>query len=72
MSQSSKVVFVNGKSRCGCRLEYSDGKGLYSDVTTIELCSKHLHLETETNVVQFKQKEAPHIPNDGFPFNKDI
>ena len=35
------IVFVNGKSECGCKIEFSDGYGEYSDVHEIILCNKH-------------------------------
>ncbi len=41
-----QIIFVNGKSECGCHLDFSDGEGSYSDVHTITLCSKHKVEET--------------------------
>ncbi|EAY8205873.1 hypothetical protein ATY52_14880 [Salmonella enterica] len=38
---SNKIVFVNGKSKCGCVMAFSDGGGEYSDVHTIIPCAKH-------------------------------
>lgn len=40
---SDEIVFVNGKSKCGCVMEYSDGGGEYSDVHSITPCDKHAH-----------------------------
>jgi hypothetical protein len=37
----SKIIFINGKSECGCKMEFSDGHGEYSDVHEIILCNKH-------------------------------
>lgn len=36
-----KITFVNGESKCGCEMEFSDGEGQYSDVHTIKLCAHH-------------------------------
>lgn len=38
---TNQIVFVNGKSKCGCVMEYSDGGGEYSDVHTITPCAEH-------------------------------
>lgn len=38
---SNKIVFVNGKSKCGCVMAFSDGGGEYSDVHTIIPCAEH-------------------------------
>lgn len=38
---TDKIVFVNGKSKCGCVMDYSDGGGEYSNVHTISPCHKH-------------------------------
>lgn len=38
---NNQIVFVNGKSKCGCVMEYSDGGGEYSDVHTITPCAEH-------------------------------
>ncbi|EAS1945705.1 hypothetical protein AXB88_04940 [Salmonella enterica] len=38
---SNKIVFVNGKSKCGCVIAFSDGGGEYSDVHTIIQCAEH-------------------------------
>ncbi len=40
---SDEIVFVNGKSKCGCVMEFSDGGGEYSDVHRITPCNKHAH-----------------------------
>lgn len=37
----TKIIFINGKSDCGCTMEFSDGHGEYSDVHTITLCRDH-------------------------------
>lgn len=41
MANPTKIVFVNGKSECGCIMTYSDGHGEYSDVHEITLCENH-------------------------------
>lgn len=38
---SNEIVFINGKSRCGCMMAFSDGGGEYSDVHRITLCEQH-------------------------------
>ncbi|EDS4241521.1 TPA: hypothetical protein ACIVLM_002966 [Salmonella enterica subsp. enterica serovar Birkenhead] len=38
---SNKIVFVNGKSKCGCVMAFSDGGGEYSDVHTIIQSAEH-------------------------------
>ncbi|EDR5178958.1 hypothetical protein CEH78_005024 [Salmonella enterica] len=38
---SNKIVFVNGKSKCGCVMAFSDGGGEYSDVHAIIPCAEH-------------------------------
>ncbi|HHX1452287.1 TPA: hypothetical protein ACU6JA_004381 [Salmonella enterica] len=38
---SNEIIFVNGKSKCGCVMEFSDGGGEYSDVHTITPCAEH-------------------------------
>lgn len=38
---SNEIIFVNGKSKCGCMMEFSDGGGEYSDVHTITPCAEH-------------------------------
>lgn len=38
---SNQIVFVNGKSKCGCTMEYTNGCGEYSDVHTITPCAEH-------------------------------
>ncbi|EHF4365691.1 hypothetical protein JZQ54_002332 [Salmonella enterica subsp. enterica serovar 4,5,12:b:-] len=38
---SNKIIFVNGKSKCGCVMASSDGGGEYSDVHTIIPCAEH-------------------------------
>ncbi|EJJ7183565.1 hypothetical protein NJK71_000353 [Salmonella enterica] len=43
---SNEIVFVNGKSKCGCIIEFSDGGGEYSDVHTITPCAEHSCPET--------------------------
>ncbi|HCJ3995384.1 TPA: hypothetical protein NR138_001409 [Salmonella enterica] len=43
---SNKIVFVNGKSKCGCVMAFSDGGGEYSDVHTIIPCAEHSMLES--------------------------
>lgn len=42
---NNQIVFVNGKSKCGCTMEYTDGCGEYSDVHTITPCAAHSHQE---------------------------
>lgn len=36
-----KIVFINGESKCGCKMQFSDGYGEYSDVHEITLCEIH-------------------------------
>lgn len=36
-----KITFVNGKAKCGCIMDFSDGEVQYSDVHTITLCAEH-------------------------------
>ena len=37
-----KIYFVNGNSLpCGCKAEFSNGNGNYSDVISMSLCRKH-------------------------------
>lgn len=36
-----KIIFVNGKSKCGCEMRFSDGCGEYSDIHEITLCETH-------------------------------
>ncbi|EAB8014375.1 hypothetical protein KU763_003824 [Salmonella enterica] len=43
---SNKIVFVNGKSKCGCVMAFSDGGGEYSDVHTIIPCAEHSRPES--------------------------
>ncbi|ECI2499648.1 hypothetical protein BWB39_10375 [Salmonella enterica subsp. enterica serovar Enteritidis] len=38
---SNKIVFVNGKSKYGCVMAFSDGGGEYSDVHTTIPCAEH-------------------------------
>ncbi|HHG5098733.1 hypothetical protein [Pseudomonas aeruginosa] len=41
-SQTAKLTFVNGRlAICGCQVEYSSGRGEYSDVIYVTLCAKH-------------------------------
>lgn len=36
------LVFVNSEpADCGCTMRFSDGEGVYSDITYIFFCSKH-------------------------------
>ena len=37
----TKITFINGESKCGCTMEFSDGHGEYSDVHEITLCAEH-------------------------------
>lgn len=38
----TKIVFVNGaNAKCGCRVDYSDGNGEYSNVIAVHLCKTH-------------------------------
>ncbi|WP_407226169.1 hypothetical protein [Enterobacter sp. CPE_E1241] len=43
---NNQIVFVNGKSKCGCVMNYSDGSGEYSDVHEITTCAAHSQNET--------------------------
>ena len=43
---TNQIVFVNGKSKCGCVMAYSDGGGEYSDVHEITTCAAHSQPET--------------------------
>lgn len=42
---NNQIVFVNGKSKCGCVMKYSDGCGEYSDVHEITTCAAHSQAE---------------------------
>lgn len=57
---SDEIVFVNGKSKCGCVMEYSDGGGEYSDVHRITPCNKHAHNNelkaTEAQIAELKDE----------------
>ncbi|ECK8875419.1 ead/Ea22-like family protein [Salmonella enterica subsp. enterica] len=59
---SNKIVFVNGKSKCGCVMAFSDGGGEYSDVHHITLCAAHdkqaLLDELEADKEQIKTLES--------------
>ncbi len=46
-----KITFVNGKSTCGCVMQFSDGYGEYSDVHTIILCKAHNQSELLEKVI---------------------
>ncbi|MFP7867739.1 hypothetical protein [Pseudomonas aeruginosa] len=38
----AKLTFINGRpAMCGCQVEYSSGRGEYSDVIDVTLCAKH-------------------------------
>ncbi|EJR0236039.1 TPA: hypothetical protein U2L90_001581 [Enterobacter hormaechei] len=50
---NNQIVFVNGKSKCGCTMEYSDGCGEYSDVHTITPCARHSHHEAASKPVGY-------------------
>ena len=43
MSEEETLTFVNynPSTTCGCKVKYSDGEGMYSDVITVILCEKH-------------------------------
>lgn len=57
---SDEIVFVNGKSKCGCVMEFSDGGGEYSDVHHITPCNKHAHNNeqkvAEMQIAELKDK----------------
>lgn len=59
---NNKIIFVNGKSNCGCVMEFSDGGGEYSDVHHITLCAAHdkqaLLDELEADKEQIKTLES--------------
>ncbi|WHP32810.1 hypothetical protein QMG90_07880 [Trabulsiella odontotermitis] len=50
---NNQIVFVNGVSKCGCVIKFSDGGGEYSDVHEITLCATHYRPESESLVQAF-------------------
>ncbi|MDA8487454.1 hypothetical protein [Kluyvera sp. Awk 3] len=50
---TNQIVFVNGKSKCGCVMEFSDGGGEYSDVHYITPCAAHSQAETTSQPVGY-------------------
>lgn len=50
---NNQIVFVNGVSKCGCVIKFSDGGGEYSDVHEITLCATHSRPELESLVQAF-------------------
>jgi hypothetical protein len=35
------LCFVNGESKCGCKIDFHSGYGEYSDVLYVTLCGTH-------------------------------
>ena len=71
-----KIKFVNGKSECGCIMEFSDGHGEFSDVHTITLCQEHdpskrpsRRVLTEDEVLRRMQSRIDGTTKFGEPFN---
>lgn len=55
---TDKIVFVNGVSKCGCVMEFSDGGGEYSDVHTITPCAAHSRPELGMTQLTTDDKQA--------------
>ncbi|MGK0703709.1 ead/Ea22-like family protein [Yokenella regensburgei] len=57
---TNQIIFVNGKSKCGCVIEFSDGGGEYSDVHTITPCAEHSSPEASLfqRVVELERSET--------------
>lgn len=45
---TDSIVFVNGKSKCGCEMKFSSGHGEYSDVHRITPCRIHAATSAQT------------------------